>query len=110
MSEVMREPTERCVEKAEKNLAEDERTAQVLEGWKSLNMSQRYAHVSQQHRLEAMELPAENSPTLFPPVLLELRKDELPDLLVVHDIGRQFRRWSICFEGRHLLLEFFWGG
>jgi hypothetical protein len=43
------------------------RTVQELGGWKSLNMVQRYAHLSQDHKQQAVELLAENSPSLFTP-------------------------------------------
>jgi len=43
----------------------DLRTIQELGGWKSLNMVQRYAHLSQEHKRQAIELLAENSPTLI---------------------------------------------
>jgi integrase len=39
----------------------DLRTVQELGGWKSLAMVQRYAHLSQQHKLEAVELLVNNS-------------------------------------------------
>ena len=44
----------------------DLRTVQELGGWKSLNMVQRYAHLSQEHKRQAIELLAENSPQVFP--------------------------------------------
>ena len=43
----------------------DLRTVQELGGWKSLNMVQRYAHLSQEHKRQAIELLAENSTTIF---------------------------------------------
>jgi hypothetical protein len=43
----------------------DLRTVQELGGWKSLNMVQRYAHLSQEHKRQAIELLTENSPTIF---------------------------------------------
>jgi hypothetical protein len=43
----------------------DLRTVQELGGWKSLNMVQRYAHLSQEHKRQAIELLAENSPSIF---------------------------------------------
>ena len=43
----------------------DLRTVQELGGWKSLTMVQRYAHLSQEHKRQAIELLAKNSPTLF---------------------------------------------
>jgi integrase len=45
----------------------DLRTVQELGGWKSLNMVQRYAHLSQDHKRQAVELLAENSTSLFTP-------------------------------------------
>ena len=36
-------------------------------GWKSLNMVQRYAHLSQDHKRQAVELLAENSTSLITP-------------------------------------------
>lgn len=42
------------------------RTVQELGGWKSLAMVQRYAHLSQEHKRQAVELLANNSPQLFP--------------------------------------------
>jgi hypothetical protein len=45
----------------------DLRTVQELGGWKSLNMVQRYAHLSQDHKRQAVELLAKNSPPLFTP-------------------------------------------
>ena len=44
----------------------DLRTVQELGGWKSLAMVQRYAHLSQEHKRQAVELLAENSPTVIP--------------------------------------------
>jgi len=44
----------------------DLRTVMELGGWKSLAMVQRYSHLSQAHKLEAVELLAKNSPTVFP--------------------------------------------
>jgi len=43
----------------------DLRTVQELGGWKSLNMVQRYAHLSQAHKQDAVELLAKNSPSLI---------------------------------------------
>jgi len=45
----------------------DLRTVQELGGWKSLNMVQRYAHLSQDHKRQAVGLLAKNSPPLFTP-------------------------------------------
>ncbi len=42
----------------------DLRTVQELGGWKSLAMVQRYAHLSQEHKRQAIELLAENSPVI----------------------------------------------
>ena len=44
----------------------DLRTVQELGGWKSLNLVQRYAHLSQEHKRQAVELLAGKSPTVFP--------------------------------------------
>jgi len=49
----------------------DLRTIQELGGWKSISMVMRYAHLSQKHKREAVELLVQNSPTLFPPAALE---------------------------------------
>jgi integrase len=43
----------------------DLRTVQELGGWKSLAMVQRYAHLSNQHKQQAIELLANNSPSLI---------------------------------------------
>jgi integrase len=43
----------------------DLRTVQELGGWKSLNMVQRYAHLSQEHKQQAIELLAENFPSFI---------------------------------------------
>jgi|GEM_PF-2209049 len=42
----------------------DLRTIQELGGWKSLNMVQRYSHLSREHKQKAVELLA-NSPSVF---------------------------------------------
>ena len=66
----------------------DLRTVMELGGWKNLGMVQRYSHLNQQHRLEAVELLAKNSHSLFPPVALEAEKDQTPNLRVVNNMGR----------------------
>ena len=43
----------------------DPRTIQELGGWASLEMVQRYTHLSPTHKAEAVERIASNSPTLF---------------------------------------------
>ena len=48
----------------------DIRTIQELGGWKEIKMVERSAHLSQQHKIDAVEkvisaLPDENSPTVF---------------------------------------------
>jgi len=48
-------------------LGVDLRTGQELVGWKSLNMVQRYAHLSQDHKRQAVELLANNSTSLITP-------------------------------------------
>jgi hypothetical protein len=40
-------------------------TAQELGSWKSLNMAQRYEHLSQAHKREAVELLAKNSSSVI---------------------------------------------
>jgi integrase len=54
----------------------DLRTVQELGGWKSLAMVERYAHLSQEHKRKAIELLAENSPSLIttPAEMPERRK------------------------------------
>jgi integrase len=42
-------------------------TVQELGGWKSLSMVQRYAHLSQDHKRQAVELLANNSTPLITP-------------------------------------------
>ena len=48
----------------------DLRTVMELGGWKSLAMVQRYSHLSQQHKLEAVELLANNSTPKSTPATL----------------------------------------
>lgn len=43
----------------------DLRTVQELGGWKSLNMVQRYAHLSQEHKRRAIELVSKNAFSLI---------------------------------------------
>ena len=43
----------------------DLRTVMELGGWKNLAMVQRYSHLSQEHKQQAIELLVENSPTIF---------------------------------------------
>ncbi len=43
----------------------DPRTIQELGGWASLDMVERYTHLSPTHKAEAVERIAQNSPTLF---------------------------------------------
>ena len=47
----------------------DIRTIQELGGWKEIKMVERYAHLSQKHKADAVEKlvsqSAENSPTVF---------------------------------------------
>jgi hypothetical protein len=43
----------------------DLRTVQEFGGWKSLNMVQRYAHLSREHKQEAVEPLAYISPSVF---------------------------------------------
>jgi len=61
----------------------DLRTVQELGGWKSLNMVQRYAHLSQEHKRKAVELLAENStPSTTPAAEIEVSSDR-PKLLAI---------------------------
>ena len=46
-------------------LGVDPRTIQELGGWASLEMVQRYTHLSPTHKAEAVERIASNSPTGF---------------------------------------------
>jgi site-specific recombinase XerD len=66
----------------------DLRTVQELGGWKSLNMVQRYAHLSQDHKRRAVELLAENFPSVITPPAGELSESESSKLLVVNKMGR----------------------
>jgi integrase len=66
----------------------DLRTLQELGGWKSLNMVQWYAHLSQDHKRRAVELLAENSPSVITPPVGELFEPESSKLLVVNEMGR----------------------
>ena len=43
----------------------DPRTIQELGGWASLEMVERYTHLSPTHKAEAVERIAQNFPTLF---------------------------------------------
>ena len=45
----------------------DLRTVQELGGWKSLNMVQRYAHLSQDHKREQSNCWSKNSPPFITP-------------------------------------------
>ena len=44
----------------------DPRTIQELGGWSSLEMVERYTHLSPTHKADAVERIAQNSPTVFP--------------------------------------------
>jgi hypothetical protein len=63
-------------------------TVQQLGGWKSLNMVQRYAHLSQEHKRQAVELPAGNSPSLFTSPALEASNAKTSNQINVNDVGR----------------------
>ncbi len=56
----------------------DPRTIQELGGWASLEMVERYTHLSPTHKAEAVERIAQNSPTVFPtpekPRIMAMRK------------------------------------
>ena len=43
----------------------DPRTIQELGGWSSLEMVERYTHLSPTHKADAVERIAQNSPTVF---------------------------------------------
>jgi integrase len=45
----------------------DLRTVQELGGWKSLNMVQRYAHLSREHKQKAVEMLVGNFTPIFTP-------------------------------------------
>jgi integrase len=64
------------------------RTLQELGGWKSLNMVQRYAHLSREHNQRAVELLANNSTTIFTTPAQEAASAESSNLKLVNDVGR----------------------
>ena len=66
----------------------DLRTVQELGGWKSLAMVQRYAHLSQEHKRQAIELLAENSPTIFTTPAETPVVTESSNLKLVNNMGR----------------------
>jgi integrase len=66
----------------------DLRTVQELGGWKSLAMVQRYAHLSQEHKRQAVELLAENSPTVITTVTREEGSETAVNSNVVNMMGR----------------------
>jgi integrase len=66
----------------------DLRTVMELGGWKNLSMVQRYSHLSQAHKLEAVELLAKNSPPLFTPAAQEAESSEAVTYNVVNMMGR----------------------
>jgi integrase len=66
----------------------DMRTVQELDGWKSLNMVQRYAHLSQEHKRQAGKLLAGNSPTLFTAPTDEAVSADTYNLRLVDEMGR----------------------
>jgi hypothetical protein len=66
----------------------DLRTVQELDGWKSLNMVQRYAHLSQKHTRQAVELLANNSTTLFTTPAEATPRAESSNLMLVNEMGR----------------------
>jgi len=51
-------------------------------------MVQRYAHLSQDHKRRAVELLAENSPSVIIPPAGELSEPESSKLLVINKMGR----------------------
>lgn len=66
----------------------DLRTVQELGGWKSLAMVQRYAHLSQKHTRQAVELLANNSPTIIPTLAEPGVAAESSNLKLVNEMGR----------------------
>jgi integrase len=66
----------------------DLRTVQELGGWKSLNMVQRYAHLSQEHKRRAIELLSENSPSLITTAAEMPISNEPSNLKLVNEMGR----------------------
>jgi site-specific recombinase XerD len=66
----------------------DLRTVQELGGWKILNMVQRYAHLSREHNQQAVELLANNSPSVFTTPTEKPTSAESSNLKLVNDMGR----------------------
>ena len=66
----------------------DLRTDQELGGWKSLNMVQRYAHLSQEHKRQTIELLAEISPSLITTPAEKPTRIESSNLKLVNEMGR----------------------
>ena len=66
----------------------DLRTVQELGGWKSLNMVQRYAHLSQEHKRNAVELLVENSTTIFTNAGESTGTPETRNVKSVNSLGR----------------------
>lgn len=66
----------------------DLRTVMELGGWKNLSMVQRYSHLSQAHKLEAVELLAKNSPSIFTTPAQEAESAEAATANVVSMMGR----------------------
>lgn len=66
----------------------DLRTVQELGGWKSLNMVQRYAHLSQEHKRRAIELLSENSPSLITTPAEMPIGEESSNLKHINEVGR----------------------
>jgi hypothetical protein len=66
----------------------DLRTVQELGGWKSLNMVQRYAPLIGEHNQKAVELHANNSPSIIPAPLQSGTIEESRNLKLVKEMGR----------------------
>jgi integrase len=66
----------------------DLRTVQELGGWISLNMIQRYAHLSQQHMRQAIEILTENAPTDFTTPAMDARNTESSNIKCISKVGR----------------------
>jgi integrase len=66
----------------------DLRAVQELGGWKSLNMVQRYAHLSQEYKRKAIELLSENSPSLITTPVENAPKVGSYNIKLINGMGR----------------------
>ena len=69
-------------------LGVDERTGQESGGWKSLDVVQWYAHFSQDHNRQAVELLAEISPAIIPASAQEPERVEDVNSCFINMMGR----------------------